>query len=49
VPSDILDAATTRQVYGDGSFGGPYRVADGIMQEMFDACLADILHLLEFA
>jgi creatinine amidohydrolase len=49
VPSDILDAATARQVYGDGSFGGPYRVSDEIMQEMFEACLADILHILEFA
>lgn len=48
VPSDILDAATCRRVYGDGSFGGPYRVADEIMQEMFDSCLADILHLLDF-
>jgi creatinine amidohydrolase len=48
VPSDIMDARTTRAVYGDGSFGGQYRVADGIMQELFDACLADILRLLAF-
>lgn len=48
VPSDIMDAVTTREVYGDGSFGGRYRVPDEVMQEMFAACLTDILHLLEF-
>ncbi len=48
VPSSVMDAATTRQVYGDGSFGGPYRVTQEIMQEVFDAALADILQLLEF-
>ena len=48
VPSDIMDAVTAREVYGDGSFGGKYRVSDVLMQEFFDACLADILHILEF-
>ena len=48
VPSDILDAATTRQVYGDGSFGGAYKADPAVMQELFDACLADILHILQF-
>jgi creatinine amidohydrolase len=48
VPSDILDAPTTRQVYGDGSFGGRYRVSPEIMQEVFDASLQDILQLLKF-
>jgi creatinine amidohydrolase len=48
VPSDIMDAHTARLVYGDGSFGGPYRVADEIMQELFAACLADVLQLLKF-
>jgi creatinine amidohydrolase len=48
VPSEVLDAQTARQVYGDGSFGGPYRVPPEIMQEMFDACLADILQALKF-
>ena len=36
VPSDIMDAQTARQVYGDGSFGGPYRVSPEIMQELFE-------------
>jgi creatinine amidohydrolase len=48
VPSEVMDAVTTRQVYGDGSFGGRYRAADEIMQEMFASCLADILQLLKF-
>jgi len=48
VPSDILDARTARQVYGDGSFGGPYRVEESIMQEIFAAALQDVLQLLQF-
>ncbi len=48
VPSEVMDAATSRQVYGDGSFGGSYRASDEIMQEIFSACLADILQLLRF-
>jgi creatinine amidohydrolase len=48
VRSDVLDAKTARDVYGDGSFGGPYHASEAIMQEMFAACLADILQLLKF-
>ena len=48
VPSDIMDAQTTRQVYGDGSFGGRYQVTKEIMQEVFEAALQDVLHLLKF-
>jgi len=48
VPSEVMDAATSRRVYGDGSFGGRYRVDESIMQEMFNACLQDILQLLKF-
>ncbi len=48
VPSDILDASTARQVYGDGSFGGPYRVPENIMQEVFEAARQDILQMLKF-
>ncbi len=48
VPSSIMDAVTTRQVYGDGSFGGRYRVEDGIMHEILAAALEDILLLLRF-
>jgi hypothetical protein len=35
-------------VFGDGSFGGPYRVDDGIMQEVLNAALEDVLLLLKF-
>ncbi len=48
VPSAIMDAKTARQIYGDGSFGGAYRVGDDIMHEIFAACLQDILRLLMF-
>ena len=48
VPSEILEAGQARQIYGDGSFGGPYRPPEGALQEIFDAALQDILWLLEF-
>lgn len=48
VPSTILDAKTAREVYGDGSYGGPYRISDDIMHELFAAALEDILQMLKF-
>ena len=45
---NFLSAVETRQVHGDGVFGGPYQVSDVIMDEMFSAGLADILRLLNF-
>jgi len=48
VPSDVMDAKTARVVYGDGSFGGKYQVPEGVMDEVFEAVLADILQLLRF-
>ncbi|MEW6029879.1 MAG: creatininase family protein [Chloroflexota bacterium] len=48
VPSSILSAEETRRVYGDGSFGGKYRADDGIMHEVFQAALEDVLHSLKF-
>lgn len=47
-PSAILDAETARQIYGDGSFGGPYRASDEVMHEIFAAALDDIVQLLKF-
>ena len=44
----IMDARTAREVYGDGSFGGPYLAADAVMHELFAAALEDILELLKF-
>lgn len=44
----LMGAAETRQVYGDGNFGGPYRVDEAIMEELFAAALQDVLTLLQF-
>jgi len=44
----VLSAQETRQVCGDGVFGGPYQVRPEIMDEIFQACLQDVLYLLEF-
>jgi len=48
VPSAIMDSQRAREVYGDGSFGGPYRAGETVMHELFSAALDDILRLLEF-
>jgi len=44
----ILNARQTREVFGDGVFGGRYSASDEIMQDLFNELLKDILHLLEF-
>lgn len=44
----LLGADEARQVYGDGSFGGPYQVEQAIMDELFEVVLQDILTLLRF-
>lgn len=41
-------AERTRQLYGDGVFGGPYQVDDAVMSELFTAALEDVLVLLKF-
>ncbi len=46
--SSILNHLDMRQAFGDGSFGGDYQVSDAVMQEIFDACVAEIQNLLEF-
>ena len=48
VPSPIMDSKRAREVYGDGSFGGAHRAGEDVMNEIFAACLADILQLLGF-
>lgn len=45
---DLMDAKTARQLYGDGSFGGPYQAPPEVMDEIFSATLADVLQLLKF-
>ena len=44
----LLSAENARNIYGDGSFGGPYQVSPDIMQELFNVCLEDVLELLKF-
>lgn len=48
VPSAILDAQSTRDIYIDGSFGGPYQADPAVMSEIFDITLRDILEILKF-
>lgn len=44
----LLSAESTKSVFQDGSFGGPYEVDHSIMNEIFYACYLDILNLLKF-
>lgn len=44
----LMGAAEARKVYGDGSFGGPYFVAENIMTELFNTALQDVLNLIKF-
>jgi creatinine amidohydrolase len=44
----LLSAEETRQVYGDGSFGGAYQAGEQVMQDLFEAALQDVLQLLRF-
>lgn len=44
----LMDANETRQVFGDGSFGGPYTAPEGVMDEIFVAALQDVLAMLRF-
>jgi creatinine amidohydrolase len=45
----LMGAEESRQVYGDGVFGGPYQVDPAIMEELFAAALGDVLHYLNFS
>jgi hypothetical protein len=44
----LMGALEARQVYGDGSFGGFYQAPAEVMEEIFSACLGDIMQLLQF-
>jgi creatinine amidohydrolase len=48
VAISIVDAVKFKEIFGDGSFGGAYQAEVAVMDEMFGACLADILDLLKF-
>ena len=43
----LLNAEDTRAVFGDGVFGGPYKVDPAIMDEIFATALEDVEHLLD--
>lgn len=44
----LTGAEETRQILGDGSFGGAYKVDDSVMQEIFSAALEDVVQKLQF-
>lgn len=44
----LVNSRQARELYQDGVFGGPYQVDDGILSEVFNAALEDILQLLKF-
>jgi creatinine amidohydrolase len=44
----LMGAEQSRQVYGDGVFGGPYEASPEVMDELFAASLQDVLGLLKF-
>ncbi|MBT3323469.1 MAG: creatininase family protein [Anaerolineae bacterium] len=48
VPSAILNAKDIREIYGDGSFGGPYQADAAIMGEIFRVAVEDIVNILKF-
>lgn len=45
---NLLNANQTRELYGDGSFGGPYYVEGQILEKIFSVAVADIVYLLQF-
>lgn len=44
----LLSAERTREVFGDGVFGGRYQADDAVMSQVFNAALQDVLYLLEW-
>ena len=47
-PAPSMAAERVRQHYGDGSFGGAYLAPKAVMDEIFEACLAEVVALLNF-
>lgn len=45
--SASFDAMQVRQHFGDGSFGGHYQAPDAVMEEVFAACLQEVVGLLD--
>lgn len=45
---NCMDADIVRKKMGDGSFGGRYQAPDEVMDEIFAACLQELLEILDF-
>ncbi len=45
IPS--IHADLVRKHFGDGSFGGAYQASGAVMDEIFEACLEEVLDLLD--
>ncbi len=43
----ITDAVETRRLLGDGVFGGPYKVPDDVMDELFEVAVQEVVDVLE--
>jgi creatinine amidohydrolase len=44
----ILSAAETKALAGDGVFGGAYSANDAVMQQLFEACVGEVVERLKF-
>jgi creatinine amidohydrolase len=42
----LIGAIETKKLFGDGVFGGLYKVSNEIMDEMFDALVEDVVQIL---
>ena len=45
---ELLSAPRVRKLIDDGNYGGPYQLGDALMDEIFDACVAEVLDLISF-
>ena len=46
-PAASFEAKKVRQHFGDGSYGGHYQAPDTVMDEIFNACVQEVISLLE--
>jgi creatinine amidohydrolase len=44
----LIGAHETREIYGNGSFGGPDQAPTEVMSELFNAALEDVIRPLNF-
>jgi creatinine amidohydrolase len=45
---ELLSPPRVRKQIDDGNYGGPYQVDDAIMDEIFDACVDEVVELIGF-